>query len=79
MLVAYSWAMRGNTRSAPERSTVTAMPGILLLEHLGQPLGKVEVHGGVEGERALLLAASISASSIGDASAAARRHAAARA
>src|ERR1700736_5707109 len=27
MLLAYSWPMRWNTRSAPERSTRTAIPG----------------------------------------------------
>ena len=73
MLLAYSWPMRVNTRSAPERSTRTAMPGYFASNVLAELLGELQVHRGVEGELALLLAASISAGVIASAGGAAAR------
>jgi len=47
MPLPYSWAMRWKLRSAPERSTWTAMPGVLGLEGLGDLLGGPQLDRGV--------------------------------
>ena len=47
--------MRVKMRSAPERSTRTAMPGNFASNALPSCCGERQVHGGVEGDLALLL------------------------
>ena len=47
--------MRWNTRSAPERSTRTAMPGNFASNVLARLLGERQVHRGVEDDLAFLL------------------------
>jgi len=54
------WPMRWNTRSAPVRSTRTAIP-IFRLERLGQFLGDRQIGRGVVDDLASFFAASISA------------------
>src|SRR5262245_2640571 len=54
MPLAISCPMRWNTRSAPERSTRTVMPGNFRLERLGEFLRDRQIHRGVEGELAFL-------------------------
>ena len=55
MLPPYSWSMRVKMRSAPERSTRTVMPGYFASNVLPSRSANGEIHGGVEGELALLL------------------------